>query len=405
MSFLTSLALSARNLLTKKGRTIVTSVAGSIGIISVCLVLALSSGFNNYIRRTEEDMLSYYPVEIAENTLDLNSVMDNAGSLDSMPDMSQLSDKVYVNSFLTQLAQNIAVVNNLSPEYLQYLEDGKEEHSDWFSAIKYAYGVSFTDNLFTSVETGGVLDRETDEYTPAKTRNLSLSGLRDFYTDELISLAPEYQALLQYVDFFTDVVGVMPGTSDPASEEYGKYVLSQYDVIDGDFPQGVEEDGSQGAVLVVGSHNDSTDLTLAQLGFLPEVDFMNLFNMGVEGDPLEGKYKVIDFDEVKAKNYTLYYNDAVYTKKTTSKIYEQPFAYSDERDDLDAQKDGRALGIPIKIKAILRLKEDRTYGCLNAGLNLTELTRDEYIQANKESKTARGIHGYVQGDDADGGSG
>ena len=62
MSFLSSLVLSAKNLLTKKGRTIVTSIAGSIGIISVCLVLALSSGFNSYIKRTEEDMLSYYPV-------------------------------------------------------------------------------------------------------------------------------------------------------------------------------------------------------------------------------------------------------------------------------------------------------------------------------------------------------
>ena len=66
MSFFTSLALSAKNLLTKKGRTILTSVAGSIGIVSVCLVLALSSGFSNYVRKTEEDMLSYYPVTVSE---------------------------------------------------------------------------------------------------------------------------------------------------------------------------------------------------------------------------------------------------------------------------------------------------------------------------------------------------
>ena len=83
MSFFTSLALSFRNLLTKKGRTILTSVAGSIGIISVCLVLALSNGFNNYIRKTEEDMLSYYPITVSESSFDLASVMTSFTSVEN----------------------------------------------------------------------------------------------------------------------------------------------------------------------------------------------------------------------------------------------------------------------------------------------------------------------------------
>ena len=83
MSFFTSLALSFRNLLTKKGRTILTSVAGSIGIISVCLVLALSNGFNNYIRKTEEDMLSYYPVSVSESAFDLSSMMTSFTSVEN----------------------------------------------------------------------------------------------------------------------------------------------------------------------------------------------------------------------------------------------------------------------------------------------------------------------------------
>ena len=75
MSFLTSLALSARNLLTKKGRTIVTSIAGSIGIISVCLVLALSGGFNNYINAMQAEMLSAYPIEIRETAYDITALL------------------------------------------------------------------------------------------------------------------------------------------------------------------------------------------------------------------------------------------------------------------------------------------------------------------------------------------
>ncbi len=398
MSFLTSLALSARNLLTKKGRTIITSVAGSIGIISVCLVLALSSGFNNYIRRTEEDMLSYYPVEIMENTLDLSAVMENAGSLNNLPDMEQIGDKVYVNSFLTQLAQNIAVTNNISEEYINYLEDGKDAHPDWFSAIKYVYGVSLTDNLFTAVTTGGDLGPNSK---PLATQYFSLSGLRDFYTEELLTLASEYAALVRYVNFFDDVLGVMPGTSAKARErgEYSDYILSQYDILAADrtfdelggrtphFPENENE-----AVLVIGANNDSTDLTLAQLGFIPESDFMTLFQLGEKEDatgeaeePLE-----VPFEDVFAKEYTLYYNDAVYTKKAGAQKYEAAFTYSDERKDENANlnytdAEGNEIGMPIRITAVLRLKEGRTYGCLNAGISFTEETIAKYIQKNMQS--------------------
>ncbi len=386
MSFFTSLALSAKNLLSKKGRTIITSIAGSIGIISVCLVLALSSGFNAYIERTEEDMLSYYPIEITETTVDLDAVMDNAGSMDTLPDPEKIDDKVYVDSFLTQLAQGIAVTNNLSDEYLSYLQKGKEENPDWFAAIKYTYGVSLGDNLFTDVRTGGVLDRDTNELTEIETQYLSLTELREFYTNELLSLASEYSSLLGYVDFFTNVLGIMPGTGDITSADYAEYVLSQYDILDPEtmhFPQNENE-----MVLVVGPRNEVSDLTLAQLGFIPEADFMDLFQMGEEGNELEGKCMEIDFQEVLAKQYVLFYNDAVYSKRETRGISEQPFSYSGKKDEnafSDTDANGNEVGIPLKVSAVLRLKEGRTYGCLTDGINLSEATLQKYLSANKES--------------------
>ncbi len=394
MSFFTSLALSAKNLFTKKGRTIITSVAGSIGIISVCLVLALSNGFNTYIEHTEEDMLSYYPLEIEENTLDLNAVMDKAGSsLSNMPDTSQIGDKVYVDSFLTQLAQGIAVTNNLSEEYLSYLEKGKEVHPDWFAAIKYGYGISLVDNLFTDVETGGVPLKDGSGLSQKVTQYLSLSGLRDLYTDEITTLAPEYSALVQYVNFFDDVVGVMPGTTDFGDEEYAKYVLSQYDIIDPEtmhFPKTENE-----AVLVVGDRNEATDLTLAQLGFIPEDEFVTLFKMGEESNEENREPLTYSYEKVLSKNYVLYYNDAVYAKGAeTGALSEQPFVYSDARGDLAYETEGgKALGIPLRISAILRLKEGRTYGCLTNGLNFTEAALLDYIKGNKESEIVKWMTG------------
>ena len=97
-----------------------TSVAGSIGIISVCLVLALSNGFNQYIKQTEEDMLSANPISITETTFDISSMMTGMTSGRDMPSLDKIGDRVYVNSFLTNMAQGMTVTNNLSDEYLTY---------------------------------------------------------------------------------------------------------------------------------------------------------------------------------------------------------------------------------------------------------------------------------------------
>ena len=379
MSFLTSLAFSARNLLTKKGRTILTSVAGSIGIISVCLVLALSNGFNNYIRQTEEDMLSYYPVTISENSYDLSSVMTSFTSPQDMPDMSQLDNKVYIDSFLTSLANGMAATNNISEEYVTYLEN---MDSSWYSEIMYSYGASISDNLFLQAETFPDGDSTTTELT---TR--SLSNLKSKYITDLIAFASQYSSLIGFADYFTDVVNVMPGTSDNANQGYGEYVKSQYDIVAGTFPQNENE-----AVLVVGQNNQVTDLTLAQLGLLSEDRFMDLFNLGDEDAEVEvdEDADLLDISDILGKEYKLFYNDAVYTRNEdwTQMSYfggQYPFTYQGQMTDDSAFHAEGDDGINIKITCILRLNEDYSYGCLSPGLNITEKTGQTYIRGNLNS--------------------
>ena len=379
MSFLTSLALSARNLLTKKGRTILTSVAGSIGIISVCLVLALSNGFNNYIRQTEEDMLSYYPVTISENSYDLASVMTSFTSPQDMPDMSQLDDKVYIDSFLTSLANGMAATNNISEEYVAYLED---MDSSWYSEIMYSYGASISDNLFLQAETFPDGNNTATELT---TR--SLSNLKSKYITDLMAFASQYSSLIGFADYFTGVVNVMPGTSDNANQGYGEYVKSQYDIVAGTFPQNENE-----AVLVVGQNNQVTDLTLAQLGLLSEDRFMDLFNLGDEDAEVEvdEDADLLDISDILGKEYKLFYNDAVYTRNEdwTQMSYfggQYPFTYQGQMTDDSAFHAEGDDGINIKITCILRLNEDYSYGCLSPGLNITEKTGQAYIRGNLNS--------------------
>ena len=210
MSFLTSLALSARNLLTKKGRTILTSVAGSIGIVSVSLVLALSSGFNNYVRKTEEDMLSYYPLTISESAFDIASAMTSFTSPQDMPDLSQLDDQVYIDSFLTSLANGMATQNNISEEYISYLEN---MNSEWYAELMYSYGAAISDNLFLQAETFPEGDSTKTELT---TR--SLSNLKNKYITDLMAFASQYDSLIGYADYFLDVI--------PYHKESGFYIVT-----------------------------------------------------------------------------------------------------------------------------------------------------------------------------------
>lgn len=362
MAFSTSLGLSARNLRAKKGRTVITSIAGSIGIISVCLVLALSNGFNRYILKTEEDMLSYYPLQITETSIDMTSIMSGMSSSSEMPDLSELDDKVYVNSFLTKIAKGMTVTNNLSDDYLSYIEKMDE---DLYYAVQYGYGTTLSDNLFTGVTTGVSADTAKQQY-------MSLSTLKEFYIQELNTHASEYAQLSYMVDYLGSVVHRMPGTDDLTDERYEEYIATQYDVVAGQFPQAENE-----AVLVIGGNNDATDLLLAQLGFIEEYNFLSLFE---KGESTADDYLTISFEDILRKEFTLYYNDSVYSQ-STSMVY--PFTYNGEKKSLDATENE---GMKIKVSGILRLKDGLTYGCLSGGLNLTEQTVESYIAKNMQSK-------------------
>lgn len=368
MSFKTSLGLSGRNLLAKRGRTIITSVAGSIGIISVCLVLALSNGFNGYILKTQEDMLSSSPLQITETTLDVGAIMAGMNSAGDIPELDKIGDQVYVNSFLTNIAHGMTVTNNLSDEYLKYI--GEDMDKDLYTAIVYSSGMTMNNVLYTDVE--------IDENGETKNAVMSLSGLKAYYTLKLTQQEEKYASLAYLVDYLGGVYGKMPGTSDVSSSEFGKYVLSQYDVVgeEGHFPTKANE-----AVLVVGDKNDMTDLTLAQLGFIGEEEFLALFPQEGE-EEIEKEDYMIPFDKILGKKFMLNYNDAVYTPSTGG---EYLYDYADRRETLGTPS--ADYGVEVTITAVLRLKEGMNYGCLgNGGLFLTEQLCAEYLEKNMTSQ-------------------
>lgn len=397
MSLVTAFFLSGKNLLTKKARTLITAIAGSIGIISVCLVLALSAGFNNYISQTEEDMLSYYPVQVSETSIDLNLAMSSFMNGSMNLELDKVENKVYINSFLSQLAQGMTTTNDLTDgnkatidgkemTYLEYLEAMPEE---LYNAIMYSYGVNISTNLFTDVEIGSGSTSEGE----TTSMHMSLESLREYYTYLLTYRADEFSNLTQFVRYFTDVVSVMPNT-DFSAENYGEYVQSQYEVIYGDFPENENQ-----VVLVVGDSNDVIDLTLVQLGFMTEEEFLDLFISSEDGVSEDEEPASISFDDIVGKEYTLYYNDSVYVDEkynlpvelTGYNYFYDGYSVASEDEDPVTEEEGTT----IEISGILRLKDGLTYGCLSSGLCITESLLQSYIQHNMQSAVVKTLQDAI----------
>ena len=144
MSYFTALSLSFKNLLTKKARTFLVSFAGSIGIIGIALVLALSSGFSGYINKVQEDSLSSYPITIQEQSFNATSMMMSL-MMDIANKSTHEKDEVYSSETVTQLFNKVAeaVKPNDIKNFYSYLKENYEEIEDSVTAIKYSYNINF----------------------------------------------------------------------------------------------------------------------------------------------------------------------------------------------------------------------------------------------------------------------
>ena len=140
MNFLTALSLSLNNLMTKKGRTFLTSFAGSIGIIGIALIMSLSNGMQNYINKVEEDTLSSYPITIQEETIDISSMM-TALMGENEVNENVGENKIYSKNILNDMLSTVStkINNNNLEEFKKYLDDENSKINEYINAIQYSY--------------------------------------------------------------------------------------------------------------------------------------------------------------------------------------------------------------------------------------------------------------------------
>ena len=373
MSHRTALGLSGRNLIAKKGRTAITSIAGSIGIIGVSLVLALRGGFTTYIANTEKDMLSAYPITVTETTLDYANIVQAMEGGNAKVDLSRLDDSVYVNSFLTKLANNMMSTNTITQEYIDYINEIDEEH---YYAKQFSYGGDIGNNLFQNVEFS-VTTPEEGDYEPKFEYTMSLSSLLSMYKGQLENNegAADYQSFSMMFGSVESVTYEMPNNRD--------YILSQYDVVAGEYP---DSSSNNEFVLVLNNDGGMTDIVMAQLGLLSMEEVVELFETSATD---KNAIKYIPYEDLLAHRYIYYPNDTIYTQGKIPDMGDQPqwkwtsFYNPKMNTTVDV-----TTGTDVKIGCILRAKEGTTYGSLASGLAYMPGFTQMYLEDSRSSNIA-----------------
>ena len=241
MKFTTAVRLSLNNLMTKKGRTFLTSFAGSIGIIGIALILSLSHGMQSYINKVEEDTLSSYPLTIQEASIDVTSMLE--AMMGNGEKEEHNDNKIYSRPIVNNILETVSTklqTNNLE-EFKKYLESGDSDIKDYINAIQYEYNLNLNiykqneDKTYQQVNPSIVFDElgfgemmESRQSTSAMMSGSMTMTQTDVWTEML-----DNQNLLQ----------------------------SQYDVLAGNWPTKYNE-----VVLIVDENNEISDYTLYSLG-------------------------------------------------------------------------------------------------------------------------------------------
>ncbi len=361
MSFVTALGLSARNLMTKKGRTAMTAFAGSIGIIGIAAILALSNGVNNYIKKVEEDTLSSYPLTISKQDYDLSSMMGGQGAVDDEAsngeDLSDDgtdgkapgTDKIPVVTAVKDMFASVK--SNDMTSFKAWLDAGGDGIDKEVNAIQYGYGVT------PVVYRAGKGDEKPVRLVPNAMTEAMSGGASSAATVSMESMG---------TSVFNEMI-------DDQS-----LLDSQYDVVAGHWPTSANE-----AVMVLSSRGTVGDYTLYSIGALDIDELNDLVNSAMTADGgVETPETGADFT----------YDDAL---STTFKVLSPADAYrkneetgmwTDMSGDADFMTAKVANGIDVHIVGVVRPNETANASALSPGIAYTHALTRQLMERAADSQ-------------------
>lgn len=347
MSFFTALSLSFKNLLTKKGRTFLTSFAGSIGIIGIALILSLSSGFQAYINRVQEDTVSTYPITIENESVDyssmLNSMMGETGTVEDKEE-----GRIYAAPVMSQFVNTMSAEvkkNNLS-ELKKYLESPDCNIGDYVLDVQYQYDIPL--NVYAKDYSGGI-----NKVNPS-TLYQDIWGVSDETMSS--SLVSSFSN--------TDMWSQMIDNQD--------LLNSQYDLVAGSWPDNYNE-----VVVVADKNYQITDVSLYALGIRNSSELKNIMiNLNKQLDDKVSSYSYEDLLNLRFK---------VVLPSAYYRYDEATGAYKNMSSSEDYVKQLIDNGIEVKVSGIIVAKDDAVATSITGVVGYTKNLVDYIVSENNKS--------------------
>ena len=376
MSFWTAFKLSLKNLFTKKGRTALTSFAGSIGIIGIALILAVSQGTTTYINHVQESTLASYPITLEETTIDMTSLLTsfmNVGNGELTHDRDAVYKDPVIGEMVNALTSVESSVNDLK-SFKAYLEtEMAKEGTDLNKAVtgvQYSYDLEL--DIYTKNIDNEIVKSDTNELMADMIGSymMSMSNKNDKNENS------DNSSMNAMMDMEMSMMGmnlwqeILPGMGDAL---INNLVYEQYELVDGgSWPNEYDE-----IVLIVNENNEVDDLTLYALGLIGQEEIDAIIDAASNGTPLETTDKKWSYDEIKERTFkTILPADSfVYSESLGIYVDVSELAKSDPSWMATIYEKS---ALELKITGIVRPKENADASLLSLGIGYTsKLT--EYV--------------------------
>ncbi len=380
MSFGTAVALSFNNLKTKMARTVLTSFAGSIGIIGIALILSVSTGVNNYITAIQRDTMTAYPISIDAKSWDLQSLLEqSAANADGERTDEHDRDAVYADdsSFTQASTLTSSIAENNLTAFKRYLDDPDSEIQQYVGAngIHYSYDVKFS--VVSRDPDGTLVDADGVDFGDDTG---SMSSMMATKSGSMTSMSDVTAMQMSMVTGDTDENAapsafgeIMPGEGD--GELISPVVTDNYKVVSGAWPEARDE-----VVLVADQNNEIPLSTLYELGLLPASDYDDLMKRLDDGEKIDEQTIRLDYDQVL--NQQLYLIPAC-----DQYVRGDDGLYSYVGDDAErmAELVDNGTAMPLRIVGVVRPVEDADAANIDGSVGYTHALTDYLIDHTNQS--------------------
>ena len=360
MKFLTAFHLSLNNLMTKKGRTFLTAFAGSIGIIGIALILAISTGVQNYIQKVEEDTLSSYPITIEEQTIDMTSMLESMMGQTQSDTTSYEEGRVYSSDIMDDMISTLSnkMESNNLEELKKYLEEEGNEIASYSNAIQYNYNLDL--QLYKENTENGVV--QVNPSTVLETMGLSSFSER---SEDMSSIMGSSQMAMSNTNVWTEMLD---------NEEL---LHSQYDVIAGSWPKAYNE-----VVLIVNEDNEISDYTLYTLGLKDQTELKEKWQAIQKGETIQEEVQTsYTYEELLNLSFKALLPTDYYVKENGLWI--------DKSDDETYMKEKIAQADTIKVVGIIKQNAETVATSMAGGIGYTKELKEYVIQKTNETEIVK----------------